>query len=150
MAQKPVSAAEADGSSPVEAALDLVHMLAERSASGLAEDARSTEGESSSFALERAISQAELSERLRSALVRAAARNADSMEALRVAVCAFTVALRDEGVTPEAVLISLKSAIQKETLIPLWETSSWSGPNLHETITSWCIRDYFAGKDCIE
>ena len=150
MALKPLSADMADGSSPVEEALDLVHMLAERSASGLAADAASTEGESSSFALERAISQAELSERLRVALVKAAARNADSMEALRVAVCAFTVALRDDGITPEAVLISLKEAIQKETLIPLWETSSWSGPSLQETITTWCISDYFAGSDCIE
>ena len=136
--------------SPVEEALDLVHMIAERSASGLAADAESNEVELSSFALQRAITQAELSERLRLALVLAATKNSDSMGALRVAVCAFTVALRDEGVTPEAVLISLKAAIQKETLIPLWETSSWSGPSLHETITTWCIKDYFAGKDCIE
>ena len=150
MAKQPLPAVRADESSPVEDALDLVHMLAERSATGLAADAASTEGESSSFALERAISQAELSERLRAAVVRAAARNADSMEALRVAVCAFTVALRDDGVTPEMVLISLKAAIKKQTLTPLWETSSLSGPSLQEMITTWCIRDYFAGTDCIE
>ena len=72
------------------------------------------------------------------------------MEALRLAVCSFTVALRDEGVTPEAVLISLKAAIRTETLMPLWETSSWSGTSLHETITTWCIKDYFAVTNCIE
>lgn len=149
MEEKPKQASPADESSPVDEALHLVHMMAERSANGLAADAELTEADSSSFALDLAISQAELSERLRLALARAAIRNAESMEALRLAVCSFTVALRDEGVTPEAVLISLKAAIQKETLIPLWETSSWSGPSLHETITTWCIQDYFAGKDCI-
>ena len=150
MVKKPLVFGSAEASSPVEDALDLVHIIAENAASGLAADAASTDAESSAFALERAISQAELSERLRDALGRAAARNADSMEALRVAVCAFTLALRDEGVTPEAVLISLKAAIQKQTLIPLWETSTWSGPSLQETITTWCINDYFAEKDCIE
>lgn len=150
MEKKPNQGSPDDKPSPVDEALNLVHLIAAKSGSGLAEDAESNEGESSSFALQRAIAQAELSERLRLALSLAATKNANSMEALRLAVCSFTVALRDEGVTPEAVLISLKAAIQKETLIPLWEASSWSGPTLHETITTWCIKDYFAGKDCIE
>ena len=130
--------------SPVREALDLARMIAEKSATGLAADAESTELASSSFALQRAITEAELSEHLRQALCSAATRNADSMNALRLAVCAFTIALRDEGVTPEAVLISLKAAIQTETLITLRDASSRRGPNLYERMTTWCIEDYFA------
>ena len=150
MARKPGSRRPIDGSSPVEEALNLVHQIADKSASGVATDAESAEAASSAFALERALLQAQLSDRLRIALGQAAIRSSDSMEALRLAVCSFTVALRDKGVLPEAVLISLKAAIRTETLLPLWETSSWSGTSLHATITTWCIKDYFAGKDCIE
>ena len=150
MVRKPGSDSLRDGASPVDDALKLVQQLSENAASGLGADAESTESESSEVALEQAFSQADLSNRLRIALGQAATRNAESMEALRVAVCAFTVALRDEGVRPEAVLISLKAAIYRETLIPVWETSSWSGPSLQETITTWCIRDYFAVKACVE
>jgi hypothetical protein len=70
------------------------------------------------------------------------------MEALRLAVCAFTVALRDEGITPEAVLISLKAAIHAETFSRIHHTSTWSGPRLQETVTTWCIQDYYREQDC--
>ena len=87
---------------------------------------------------------------LRGALERAAAKSNESMEALRVAVCVFTIALRDKGIAPEAVLIRLKAAIRYETLMPLWETSTWSGPHLHETVTTWCIKDYFSEEGCVK
>lgn len=128
--------------SPIEEALNLVRILAENSASGLASDAAALQRQS--------ISQAELSNRLRSAVERAAEKSSASMEALRLAVCAFTVALRDEGVTPEAVLISLKAAIHSETFVRLPNSSTWNGPRLQETIATWCIKDYFRPGDCTE
>ena len=134
-------------SSHVAEALKLVERLAEASARGLAADEQALD-EDSELALSEAISEAALSAGLRAAVERAASKSDDSMEALRVAVCAFTVALRNDGVTPEGVLIRLKTAIRAETLSPLWDTSSWSGPRLRETITTWCIQDYFRTDDC--
>ena len=148
MAEKPIPIKSGADPSPVDEALSLVQLIAERSAAGLGDE--SSEEESSAFALQQAISQGELAERLRLALVHAASKSSESMEALRIAVCAFTVALRDEGVTPEAVLISLKAAIRKQTLIPLWEHSTWSSPSLSETMSTWCIKHYFGDKDCTD
>ena len=147
MAWKQGSERPTDLSSPVEHALDLAQLIADRSPRRVASEAGSPEAASSGLALRRAIMQAQLSERLRTTAGRATVRRSDSMEALRREVYSYTVALRDEGVTPEGVLISLKAAIRRETLMPLWETSSWSGPRLHETIMTWCIKDYFADKE---
>ena len=148
MAKKPTPILSDAEPSPVDEALSLVQLIAERNAAGLGADDESSEAESSAFALQQAISQAELSEQLRIALGHAASKSRESMDALRIAVCAFTIALRDEGVSPEAVLINLKAAIRKQTLIPLWEISTWSGPTIHETVTTWCIQDYFGEQDC--
>ena len=56
-----------------------------------------------------AIDSVEREERLRSAMTLAASRDAEKMEALRLAVCEFTFAHRADGLTPEGVLIALKS-----------------------------------------
>jgi hypothetical protein len=138
-AQNPVSE-ELEEPSPIEEALNLVRTLAENSASGLEADADAI--------LRQSISQAELASRLRAALERAAEKSRDSMEALRLAVCAFTLALRDEGITPEAVLISLKAAIHSETFGRINQASTWNGPRLQETVTTWCIQDYYRDQDC--
>ena len=138
-AQIPASTTQEE-CSPIEEALNLVRTLAENSASGLGADADEM--------LRQSISHAELSNRLRAALERAAEKRSDAMEALRLAVCAFTVALRDEGITPEAVLISLKAAIHCETFGPIHSTSTWSGPRIQETITTWCIQDYYREQGC--
>ena len=138
-AKRPESTTQEEAS-PVEDALNLVRILAENSAAGLASDADAL--------LQQSISQAELSNRLRVAIQRAAEKSSESMEALRRAVCAFTVALRDEGITPEAVLISLKAAITSETFRPIYRTSTWNGPRLQDTITTWCIQDYYREQDC--
>ena len=135
-----------DKRSPVEAALNLVRTLAENAAIGLAADEQTWQNAESALVHE--IRAEELTLHLRGALVRAASKNSESMDALRLAVCVFTVALRDEGIAPETVLIRLKAAIRYETLMPLWETSTWSGPHLHETVTTWCIKDYFSEKGC--
>jgi len=88
----------------------------------------------------------ELCEQLRLAVVRAASRDAASMAALRVAVRGFTVALRDEGTTPEAVLIILKTVIANRTLMTIApHASDWRGDQLRERISTWCIEEYFSG-----
>ena len=142
-----LSGATAAVPSPVDEALNLVRILAENAATGLAAEEAFAQDPAAESALRDAISEADLSSRLRAAVQSAAMRNSGSTEALRQAVCAFTIALRDEGITPEAVLIRLKAAIKQQTLRPLWLTSTWGGPRLDETITTWCIEDYFREKD---
>lgn len=93
---------------------------------------------------ERQISS-ELCDRLRLAVVKAANRDAASMAALRVAVRGFTVALRDEGTTPEAVLIILKTVITNRTIMTIApHASDWRGDQLRERISTWCIEEYFS------
>lgn len=88
--------------------------------------------------------QAELCDRLRTAVESAATTNAHSMEALRLIVCEFTAALRDEGTTPEAVLISVKAVINNRALpvIPS-QPDHWTGYELRELISTWSIKAYF-------
>ena len=87
----------------------------------------------------------DLCDRLRLAVERAANRDAASMAALRLAVRGFTVALRDEGTTPEAVLIILKTVITNRTLMTIApHASDWRGDQLRERISTWCIEEYFS------
>ena len=85
-------------------------------------------------------------ERLRVAVMRAAERSAESMGELRDAVRRFTVVLRDEGTTPERVLISLKSIIYNRSFPTIiTHPTEWaSGSRLHEKISTWCIEEYFS------
>jgi hypothetical protein len=93
---------------------------------------------------ERKISS-ELCDRLRTAVERAADRDAGSMAELRLAVRGFTVALRDEGTTPEAVLIMLKTVITNRTLSVIEPHSmDWRGDRMGERISTWCIEEYFS------
>jgi hypothetical protein len=82
--------------------------------------------------------------KVRSELGRVARKHKGSMYALRLAVCSFTVELRDEGMKPEAVLIMFKEAINQISLEAPYATSTRPGANLHATLTTWCIEDYFA------
>jgi len=66
------------------------------------------------------------------------------MEALRAAVAEFTVALREQGSTPEAVLISLKGVIHDRSLpVIMPHPSEWKSATLRETISAWCIQEFF-------
>jgi hypothetical protein len=94
------------------------------------------------------IVQADQSNRLRAAVVAAAANSAGSMAELRVAICTFTVARRGEGSSPEAVLIALKGVINAATFEPVWLLSSWNGDQLRQKISTWCIQDYFSRTEC--
>lgn len=92
-----------------------------------------------------AIPSAEVCDRLRNAVIAAATRDAESMESLRDAVREFTVALRDQGATPEATLIALKALVNagNGTLVAP-HVSDWSGYIIREKISTWCIERYFA------
>ena len=66
------------------------------------------------------------------------------MEALRLTVCEFTAALRDEGTTPEGVLISLKTLINDRSLPVIPQHSvDWTGYQLREMISTWSIKEFF-------
>lgn len=93
--------------------------------------------------LDLAIGQAELSDKLRLAVENAAVASAESMAALRVAVSEYTIALRNAGTTPEAVLISLKAVINGQVFAPMWQRSTWPRPELRSTMSTWCIEAYF-------
>lgn len=99
-------------------------------------------------ALQLDMPQAELCDRLRRGVERAGGRSADSMEALRAAVCEFTAALKEKGTTPEGVLISLKALIADQTfaLIPTQPFGS-SGNQLREQISTWSIQAFFMEKN---
>ena len=94
-------------------------------------------------ALDLAPSQAELCDRLRKAVENAASTNGDSMEALRLTVCEFTAALREEGITPEGVLISLKASINIRALPALSAHPNFNSYQLRELISTWSIKEFF-------
>ena len=126
-----------------ESALDIMRRIADASAVATCGDVGS-ELEESSIALEQAIARSDLAARLLSAIEDAASKDAIAMNALRIAVCEFTHALRDEGTTPEGVLITLKSVINRKSLpnfVP--HDSTKSRNSLHESMSTWCIQAYF-------
>ncbi|MEP6507752.1 MAG: hypothetical protein ABJC63_05955 [Gemmatimonadales bacterium] len=70
------------------------------------------------------------------------------MAALKAAVGAFTSELRDEGTSPEHVLIALKTVIHNRSFptISTHPTEWASGSRLHEKISTWCIEEFFKEK----
>jgi len=90
------------------------------------------------------IPDADLCDRLLNALEQAALDSSHSMEALRLAVSDFTAALRDQGTTPEAVLISLKSVINGRVVVPRRDLfADRRKPEIHEKISTWAIQEFF-------
>lgn len=128
---------------PEESALDIIRRIADASAATTCAELGS-ELEESSIALDQAIARAELTGRLCVAIEEAASRDAVAMDALRIAICEFTLALRDEGTTPEGVLITLKSVIDRKSLpnfVP--HDSQRQHDKLRESMSTWCIQAYF-------
>jgi hypothetical protein len=82
------------------------------------------------------MSREDRNDALRVAIEQAAARSAESMLALRLAVEGFTADLRDAGMTPEAVLIALKKIARGRIDLP--------GILMRDQISTWCINEYFA------
>lgn len=87
----------------------------------------------------------ELTDRVRRAVTEAAGRDAEAMKRLRIAVTSFTIALREIGTTPEAVLIALKTAINSRALmaVPLSE-ADLNLEDLRGKISTWCIEEFFS------
>lgn len=90
------------------------------------------------------LAAAELGAHLRAAVLGAASKSTISMNELQAAVCAFTVAARTAGWTPEAVLIAIKQVIHTEAFEPVAALSTWNGNHLHQTMSTWCIEKYFS------
>ena len=126
-----------------ESALEIMRRIADASAVATCGDA-SADLEESSIALEQAIARSDLAVRLLSAIEDAASKDAIAMNALRIAVCEFTLALRDEGTTPEGALITLKSVINRKSLPNFVPHDSGTSHNkLRENMSTWCIQAYF-------
>ena len=143
MSKKEPSLPSSESLNDEDAALEMMRRIADASAAATCGDPGS-ELEESSMALDQAIARAELADRLRSAIEDAASRDAIAMNALRIAVCEFTLALRDEGTTPEGVLITLKSVINRKSLpnfVP--HDSERNHDKLRENMSTWCIQAYF-------
>ena len=133
-----------------ESALDVMRRIADASALATVDSEISQELRDSSLALHQAILRVTLTQRLHQAMEEAAARDSASMEALRLAVCEFTIVLREEGTTPEGALILLKNAVNRKAL-PLLAAPGTDRRDhpLRETISTWCIEAYFKqGPTC--
>jgi hypothetical protein len=66
------------------------------------------------------------------------------MEQLHAAVNEYTALLRDEGRTPESVLISIKAVINIHALPPMgFDDADRTGYRIQETISTWAIEEYF-------
>lgn len=87
-----------------------------------------------------------LCEELHIAVEHAAARSAASINTLRFAVRRFTAALKQDGASPEAVLISLKSIINSRTFPVVISAHDWSSEDLRHQISTWCIEEFFSEK----
>ena len=70
------------------------------------------------------------------------------MSALRLAVARFTASLRDDGATPEAVLIALKSVINSRTFPVTHDYAiPYTGDDLRQKISTWSIHEFFGVVD---
>ena len=95
----------------------------------------------------RLLASDQLCEELYQAVVSAASRRADSMEALRATVRRFTLALRNEGAKPEAVLIALKEIINSRVFqVEVSPSPAGSPERLRQQISAWSIQDYFSNQ----
>lgn len=89
----------------------------------------------------------ELCEQLHAAVENAAWKSAESINALRLAVKRFTVALRDDGAKPEAVLIAIKSVIEAQTFaIEFDATPDRARRDIRQQISTWSIQEFFGER----
>lgn len=95
----------------------------------------------------RAVAPESLCEELHIAVEQAALRSAGSINALRLAVKRFTVALRDDGAKPEAVLIAIKDVINSRTFpVKAEERQDWHPDEMRQQISKWSIEEFFSAK----
>ena len=74
---------------------------------------------------------------------RVATVSARSMNTLRAAVERFTAALRDDGASPEAVLIVLKKVVNSRAFIASGRGDEIGGEELRQRISTWSIDEFF-------
>lgn len=85
-----------------------------------------------------------LCEELLEAARNASTRNPESMNALRAAVGRFTRALNDDGASPEAILIAIKSVVNSRVFPLVVSPPRDVNPErLRQLISTWCIQDMF-------
>ncbi|HEX6627291.1 MAG TPA: hypothetical protein VF105_05010 [Gemmatimonadaceae bacterium] len=94
----------------------------------------------------RAVAPESLCEELHIAVEQAALRSAGSINALRLAVKRFTVALRDDGAKPEAVLIAIKDVINSRTFPVDAKQQDWHPDEMRQQISKWSIEEFFSAK----
>ncbi|HST08122.1 MAG TPA: hypothetical protein VLJ83_08110 [Gemmatimonadaceae bacterium] len=86
----------------------------------------------------------ELCNELYIAVENAAIRSAGSINALRLAVKRFTVAMRDDGAKPETVLIAIKTLINSRAFpVVEYTKQDWNVDELQQQISTWSIQDFF-------
>ncbi|MFL5482023.1 MAG: hypothetical protein ACJ8AK_07510 [Gemmatimonadaceae bacterium] len=85
----------------------------------------------------------ELCEDIHLAFARVASDTPGSIAALQRAVRRFTVALQNDGATPEAVLIALKAVINSGAFHVTSSPSDLRDENLRQLISSWSIEEFF-------
>ena len=90
---------------------------------------------------------APICEELHMAVERAANRSAVSIDALRLAVRRFTIALRDDGAPPEAILIALKTVINTRTFeVMPTIAGDWGVDDLRHLVSTWSIEEFFSER----
>ena len=130
------------GSMPKEASpfqrYDPSISLATRAAAACAELRRSTNDYGNP------LPPVEVCEELYVAVERAATASSRSMRELRSAVERFTNALRDDGASPEEVLIALKTVINCRTFVVADPRGDVN--DLREKISTWSIEEFFRDR----
>ena len=123
---------------------DLMQRIAEASATAICAGVAAADADEIAIAVRRADEQAATARRVVQALELAASRDAAAMHALRLAVCEFTYAHRNEGLTPERVLVALKGVVHSRAMAPIRShMSDRNGNRLRESVSTWCIKAYF-------
>jgi hypothetical protein len=118
--------------------------IAEASAVALCAEEAAVETEEATMAVRQALALADASRRLRGEVERAAVQDAFAMNALQRAVRDFTLAHRDDGLTPERVLIALKKLVDERSLPAVaLPYSRKTSEVLREAVSTWSIKAYF-------
>lgn len=133
---------EREGSMPKEAtsfqAHDSFTSITTRAAAACAELRRSSSGYGNP------LPPVEVCEELYVAVEQAATTSSRSMRELRTAVERFTKLLKDDGASPEEVLIALKTVINCRTFVV---ADPRGDPNdLRQQISTWSIEEFFRDR----
>jgi hypothetical protein len=90
--------------------------------------------------------------RVRSALIAAVMRHAETLGELRSAMEECVRHLRDQGMLPEAMIITMKAFIRYTGVKypPPGYATTWPSEPVLERIIAWCIVEYFRDPHPVE